>query len=92
MTNPFLHDVTSNAQTDFSFNDDEGVPAGHLVSFTQAMDAPNDPLSEEDYRYPGGRPGGDEPVTDGNAPADPVTPWQAPQQPMPGYYPRGYAP
>lgn len=92
MSTPFGADDMSNAQTDFSFSDDEGVPDRHVTSFGQAMDAPGDSLSEEDYRYPGGRPGGNDRVADGNMPADPVKPWQAPTQPRPDYYPRGFAP
>lgn len=91
MTNPFAHDTTSNAQTDFSFSEDQGVPNQHLVSFMQAMDAPNQSLGEEDYRFPGARPGGDEPVTDESEPA-PVEPWRAPTSMQPGYFPRGWAP
>lgn len=92
LSTPFSADDMSNAQTDFSFSDDQGVPNRHLTSFGQAMDAPADNLGEDDYRFPGARLRGDDPVTDGDAPADPVQPWQMPTQPRPGYFPRGYAP
>ena len=91
MSNPFSHDTTSNAQTDHSFADDQGVPAQHLVSFVQAMDAPRDSLSEEDYRFPQARRDGDEPVTDTSKP-DPVQPWTPPTGYRDGYYPPASAP
>ena len=91
MSNPFSHDATSNAATDYSFAEDQGVPNHHLVSFAEAMDAPRDSLSEQDYRFPDARTGGDEPVTDQSEPT-PVEPWRTPASPRPGYYPKGYAP
>jgi hypothetical protein len=92
MSNPFSHDTTSNAATDHSFTDDQGVPAQHLVSFAQAMGAPRDSLSEDDYRFPN-QParGPNRPVTDTSPPA-PVQPWPTPTGYRDGYYPKGYAP
>lgn len=91
MSTPFIADDMSNAQTDFSFSEDQGVPNQHLVSFMQAMDAPNQSLGEEDYRFPAARTSGDEPLTD-KSPPTPVEPWRAPSEYRPGYFPRGYAP
>jgi hypothetical protein len=88
MSSPFAHDTTSNAQTDFSFADDQGVPDRHLVSFQQAMSAPSSNLGEADYRYPGLRPGQQIPA-DQQKP--PVEQWQAPASPQYGQYPRPYA-
>jgi len=90
VTNPFAHDTTSNASTDFSFADDQGVPGRHLESFVQAMGSSGGGLSETDYRFPAGA-GGDEALP-AEKPQTQVKPWTAPGQQRDGYYPKGYAP
>lgn len=92
MSNPFSHDTTSNAVTDHSFADQQGVPAQHLVSFGQAMGAPRDSLGEDDYRFPN-QParGPDQSVADTSPPTR-VQPWPTPTGYRDGYYPKGYAP
>ena len=83
MADPFSHDTTSNAQTDHRFADDVGVvPDIHRVSFETAMDAPRDPLAEDDYRYPAGAPS----PTQTQAQPEPTAATR------PGHYPNGYAP
>jgi hypothetical protein len=93
MSNPFTHDTTSNAATDHSFADDQGVPDQHLVSFAQAMGAPRDSLGEDDYRFPNqpARADADQSVAD-SAPPAPVPPWPTPTGYRDGYYPKGWAP
>ena len=89
MTNPFAHDTSSNARDDFSFFEDQGVPAHHVKAFANAMGAPNNSLSEEDYRFPDARPRtGDEPIIDGSEPER----WQAIASPSYSYFPKPYAP
>jgi hypothetical protein len=61
MTNPFAHDIESNAARDYSFSEDQGVPSKHVASFAAAMDAPSSNLGEADYRFPAGRQFSDRP-------------------------------